>query len=342
MLEEVQSYWQELTPEAQSWVQTGGWLFVVLLGGHFLGSIVTRWLHNKNFDLALRLPGGAPAEHGITPTFFAGMLVRLSVWAGAAWWLLQRNGRTELAGTVGQVISRAWAVAAMLVFVLALGSMLARRLIECFEGTKSADPHLRNGSGAHQRGHVGGAVGACAYFLVLLLALLMSADMFGWPLTRESAQALWQLAQKLFVAGAALAIAYLGASWARDLATADGAATPEKRAGQYTAIAIIAATTVLAVGMMLSSTGVLVGLTSLVVLGLALYLVRGYLPDVAAGLQLRANKIREVWFDGTPWELAEIGFLNSHVSRAGEIHKVQNRRVLEARFRGAPVEAAAR
>ena len=94
--------------------------------------------------------------------------------------------------------------------------------------------------------------------------------------------------------------------------------------------------------MLLSSTGVLVGLTALLVFGLALWLVKGYLPDVSAGLQLRVNKVREVWFDGAAWEVADIGFLSSHVSRAGEVHKVQNRRVFEARFRGAPVEAVAR
>ena len=149
---DVLSYWNQLSPQAQGWVQTGGWLFVVLLGGHFVGSMVARGLRNKNFDLALRLPGAATVggEHGMTPTFFAGMLVRLSIWGAAAWWLAHNNGRVELAGTIGLVISRAWAVAAMLVFVLALGSLLARRLIDCFEGQKSG-AERRNDHAKRQR-----------------------------------------------------------------------------------------------------------------------------------------------------------------------------------------------
>jgi hypothetical protein len=71
-------------------------------------------------------------------------------------------------------------------------------------------------------------------------------------------------------------------------------------------------------------------------------LVRGHLPDVTAGLQLRAHKVREVWFDGVPWEAVEVGLLTTQVGRAGAFSQVQNRLVLEARMHGAPTEAAAR
>ena len=55
----------------------------------------------------------------------------------------------------------------------------------------------------------------------------------------------------------------------------------------------MAATTVLAVAVMLSSAGVLIGLAALAVLGILLWLVRGYVPDVTAGLQLRSHQVRE-------------------------------------------------
>jgi hypothetical protein len=122
----------------------------------------------------------------------------------------------------------------------------------------------------------------------MLLVLLIAADVFDWPLTRSSALALWQLAQQVLIAGAALTIGLLGARWARDLATADAAASPEKRAGQYTALTIIAATTLLAVSVLLASAGLIIGLAALGILGFALWLARGYLPDITAGLQLRA------------------------------------------------------
>jgi hypothetical protein len=40
--------------------------------------------------------------------------------------------------------------------------------------------------------------------------------------------------------------------------------------------------------------------------------------------------------------VAEVGFLNTQVGRAGEIHTVQNRLALEARYNGAPHEVPAR
>jgi hypothetical protein len=59
-------------------------------------------------------------------------------------------------------------------------------------------------------------------------------------------------------------------------------------------------------------------------------------------LQLRAHKVREVWFDGEAWQVAEVGFLTTQVGRGGDFCRLQNRRVLEARMHGAPAETAPR
>jgi hypothetical protein len=305
--------------------------------------MVARALRARDFDAALRVAGssppGAEAGRGFTPTLVAGLLVRLTVWAAAGWWLAHKHGRVEIANTLGLVISRTWAVAAVLVAALALGSLLARRLVECLQGLPGTDPVApsRNGAAAPQRG-VAGAAGAVVYVLALLLVLLMAADMFNWPLTRSSAQALWQFAQHLLIAGAALLIGCLGARWARDLMTPE-AASPEKRAGQYTALTIVAATTVLAVVVLLSASGVLIGLAALALFGGLLWVGRGHLPDIAAGLQLRAQKVREVWLDGEAWQVAEVGFLTTQVGRRGEFHPLPNRQVLDARLHAAPPQA---
>jgi hypothetical protein len=347
--DELLSWWQnlEVTPEMTALVQAGGFLLVVFLGGNVLGSMVARRLRNRNFDAALRLPGSSAAaadpEHSINPTWVAGMLVRATVWALGVWWLAHKSGRVELAGTIGLIVSRTWAVAGLLVAVLGLGTLMAQRLIDCLDGPapKPEGLALRNGHGSSHRS-VGGAVGAGAYVMIVLLVLLMAADLFDWPLTRSSAQALWQLAQNLLLAGAAMLIGYAGACWAREMVTSDGAASPEKRAGQYTALALVGATTILAVGVLLSGGRALLGLMVIAVVGFGLWLVRDYLPDVAAGVRLRANKSREVWFDGSPWQIAEVGFLSSQVSRAGEIHRMQNRVVLNASSHGAQRELVER
>jgi hypothetical protein len=345
-LEDVKNWWQNLAPEIQTAIQQGSLVLVALLGGHILGGIVTRALRAKNFDAALRLPSSSPpspgTEHGFTPSSIAGTMVRLTVWAVAGWWLARQHGRADIASLIGVVINRVWALAAVLVPTLAMGSLLANRLIDSLHGLPKLGPEpSRNGSGSTHKA-AAGLVGAGAYVLSLLLVLLVAADMFDWPLTRSSTLALWQLAQHLLVAAAALFIGCLGARWARELGAPDGSASPEKRAGQYTALGVMATTTLLAVTVLLASTGVIVSLTVLVGLGVGLWLVRGHLPDVAAGLQLRANKLREVQFEGESWQVVEVGLLTTQVGRAGEICRVQNRLVLQARMRGAPLEAVAR
>jgi hypothetical protein len=344
MLDDLLTRWQNLNPETQAAVQTIGTMVVALLGGQVVGAMVARGLRARNFDAALRLPGSTPAAgeevHGFTPTLVAGLLVRLTVWAGAAWWMAGRAGRLELADTLGRIIGRTWALAAVLVATLSLGGLLSRRLIECLQGTaKTAqEGGTFRSAGGVPRGRLAGVAGAAAYGLVVLLALLVMADIFDWPLTRSSALALWDFAQHLFVAGAALLIGGLGARWARDQVTAGGT-SPEQRAGQYTALGIISATTLLAVAVLLSSAGLLIGLAALGILGAGLWLVRGYLPDAVAGLQLRTHNVREVYFDGVAWQVSEIGFLSTSICRSGEFCRMQNRAVLDAVMHAAPAAA---
>jgi hypothetical protein len=300
--------------------------------------MVARALRVRDFNTTLRLPGvspgGAETDLGITPSLLAGLLVRVTVWAGALCWLAQRHGRSDVAAAVWLLIGRTWAVATVLVCALALGRQAAQRLIACLP---KPGPE-----GSSSRWNPAGAVGAAVYIVVVLLVLLIAADLFDWPLTRSSALALWQLAQHLLIACAALFIGCLGARWAQDFVTPEAAMSPEKRAGQYTALGVMAATTILAVAVLLSSAGVLIGLAALAILGLLLWLVRGYLPDFIAGLQLRTHGVREAWFDGVSWQLAEIGLLSTQLSRAGQFCSVQNRLVLEARLHGVPAQAETR
>jgi hypothetical protein len=346
MLNELQNWWQNTTPEMQATLRFGGIVLAALLGGQLAGMIVARVLRARNFDLALRLPrsssADADADNGFTPTFVAGMLVRLTIWAGAASWLAREHGRPELADTLGLIIKRTWALTTVLTASLLLGSTLARRLMACLSGgAHGGSTQARSGSsGAHW--NVAGAVGAGVYALSVLLVLLIAADWFDWPLTRSSAQALWQFAQHLLVACAALFIGCLGAGWARELAAVEGTASPEKRAGHYTALLIVAVATVLAVTVLLSSAGVLIGLAALVVLGLLVWMARGYFPDIAAGLQLRAHKVSEIVLDGEPWQVSEIGFLTTQVTRRGEFCRLPNRQVLESRLHGTMPHAVQR
>ncbi len=338
MLEELTTWWQNISPETQTLLKDGGVAVAALLGGHFLGVLVTRTLRGWEFDAALRPPGaetGPEANRGFTPTLVAGILVRLTIWVAAAWWLAHRHGQAELAATLSLALRRTWGVAVVLVTALGLGSVLSHRLLECLQALP------KPGAAAAPHRNLAGAVAAGAYVLAVLLVLLIAADSFDWPLTRSAALSLWQFTQHLLAAGAALFVGGLGSRWVREVGTAEGLGAAEKKATHYTSLGIMGGTTVLAVAVLLSGAGVLIGLAALALLGLAAWLLRDYLPDVTAGWQLRSHKAQEVWFEGTPWQVAEVGFLTTQVGRAGEFHKVQNRLVLDALLRGAPSEAAA-
>jgi hypothetical protein len=346
MFDDLQNWWQNALPQIQAAIPDGMVVLGALLGGHVLGGMVSRALRVRNFDAALRLPHSsrAPeAEHGITPTLVAGLLVRLTVWAGAACWVAQEHGRRDAAGVLGLIIHRTWGFAAVLVAALALGSLLAHRLIDCVRAIHHEAGPSRNGTATPWSvSAAAAAAGAGVYTLIVFLVLLTGADLFDWPLTRTSALALWQFAQRLLVAVAGLGIGYLGARWTRDLTLSDGVGPLEKRAGQYASLAIMGATTVLAVSVILSNAGLLLSLAALVVLGVLLWLIRGYLPDFAAGQQLRQRAVKEVWFEQERWQVLDVGLLMTQLTRAGAFSRLRNRRVLEVCMHGAVPETATR
>jgi hypothetical protein len=260
----------------------------------------------------------------------------------AAWWVAQQHGLTELAGTLWVVITRTWGFAALLVVFLALGNMLAHRLTSCLHPEPPAGPATTRFQSSEMAkpvevSHRGlaGAVGAGAYVIVLLLVLLVAADSFDWPLSRGAVSALWQFTHHLLLAVSALFIGCLGARWARDMITPESSKSPEKRFGEYTAAALVATTTILAVGVLLFGAKVLIAVAVIALVGFLAWSVRAYLRDVAAGWHLRAYKVAEVRLDGEqPWQVVETGFLTSLLGRAGEFCRLRNQKVLEICLHG--------
>ena len=332
-LNELQSWWTDLPPETRAYVWDGGVAFAALVGGFIIGRMVARTLRGLNFDAAFDLsgggPGGGPAGRGFTPTRAVGLLVRLTVWAGAVWWFLDKYGRPDLAESLRLIAGRVWALIVLLAGTLVVGGLVSRRVTDLIQNSPTG-PNGPARTGAAPSRNVAGAVGAAVYGLVLLLALLAAADAFDWPLSRTAAAALWQLGQTLLTAGAALLIAYLGARWARELATPTGPVTPELRAGQYVGLALIGGAAIGGVMALLSGRGILIAMLMVLILGGLLWLARGYIPDLMAGLKLRKEKVGQVWIEGTACRVEGVGLLTSEVGQGAETGRVPNRLVLEA------------
>ncbi len=338
---ELQSWWQNLTPEMRGYMMQGALVLGALLGGHLLGSLVSRSLRARRFDSLFRVSPPPPDfmedGRGITATMLAGNLVRLTAWGGAGWWLAREHGQTELAATLVQVARQTWTVTGVLAAALAIAGLLSRRVIECLEGFMPAAPGTGARTGTPSRG-LAGAVGAGIYGLVLLLTLLAITDTFDLALTRNAAVSLWQLALNLLIAGAALLIGVLGARWARALTTPQSSA-PAERTGQYTALGIMAGSTALAVALLLFTAGLRVGIAAVAIAAIVLFFAQGHFADLIAGLKLRKDRVSTVWKDGVAWQVSRIGLLHSEVGRGGDYFKVQNRNLLQAFDQGSP-EAA--
>ena len=338
MLDELQTWWQNTTPESRTSLQTACLVAAALLGGHFLGAMLALALRQelRRGPPSARLfafgGAGGAWHYSNACRRLIGSADRLG---GGCLVVCPQSGPLRTRPHPGTGHQTDLVLAAVLTASLALGGLLARRLIDCLHSLpRTTAPVLpsRNG-GAGPRWDVAGAVGAGVYVLVVLLVLLMAADLFDWPLTRTSALALWQLAQHLLIALAALTIGCLGAGWANDVVTADVAASPEKRAGQYTALGIVAATTVLAVAVLLSTPACSLVFPPSPSSDSCSGWVRGYLPDITAWIAANPQRPRGLVRRGSVANIRSgIRFLSA--GPRGEFFRMQNRVILEARLHG--------
>src|SRR5437870_4692733 len=118
MFDELISLWQDTPPEIQTALQAASVVLLALVSGHFLAAVAMRTLRAHNFDAVLRLPlspAAAEAEERFTPTVVAGHLVRLTAWTLGVWWLAHHFGWPDVATRLALIISRTWALAAVLV-----------------------------------------------------------------------------------------------------------------------------------------------------------------------------------------------------------------------------------
>jgi hypothetical protein len=333
MFDNFLSWWQNIDPETRALVWDGAVVVGALVGGYIVGVVSARVLRAWRFDTVFRVSAPAPdyLEDGrrVTPSMLVGLLVRLSIWAGAAWWLTRKHGQLEVANTIAVIVARTWAVGGIVSAALAIAGLFSRRVIECFEGTLSATPATTNRVAATPRQGLAGAVGAGVYGLVLLITLLAVVDRFDLPLARDAAAGLWQLALHLLVVGAAVAVGVIGARWAREFSAPQKGAGSADHVGQYTALGITAGTTALGVALLLFSSGLKIGMAALALASIGLYFGWGHLPDLIAGLKLRRHNVGTIMKDGMAFQVARVGLFRSDVGREGEYFKVQNRQLLE-------------
>jgi hypothetical protein len=340
----LQAWWQSLTPDSQALLRDGAVLLGAFLAGQVLGRVVGQKLQATNFDASLRVPWSQPStgelteSQTLTPTRMVGGLVRWTVWGAAVWWVAHQHGWAGPARALELIAGRVWVLAVVLVLALYLGRFVAEQLIDFLKSApleKKLEEWSPRAAGPEQRASVVVLAGAVVYGVAAGLVLLIAADLLGWTMTGAAVAAVWHLALLLLTGGAALLIGWLGAHWARALATPDVAtASPPALASYYTALGILVGTTLLAVTLLAGSSQPLAGLVLVLLLALVLWPLREHVRDVWAGILLKSQKVQQVRIDGEWCQLYSVGLLVSQLTRGEERLTRRNRLVLEAYLQG--------
>src|SRR6185369_8070674 len=120
----------------------------------------------------------------------------------------------------------------------------------------------------------------------------------GWALAGSAVAAAWLLLLHAVTAGTALLIGWLGYLCARSLTSAGiEAAPPPARAAHFTALGILAGTTLLAIALLGTALPGLVGVVLVLLLAFVFWPLHGYVSDVWAGLLLKGQKVQQVRLD---------------------------------------------
>lgn len=340
----LQAWWLDLTPGTRVFLRGVAVLFGAFLVGQIVGRKSYRRLREAGFDAALRPPwlpsAGRPGTSSITPAGLVSGLARCTVWGFGVWWLAAEHGGHTLARTLEWAAGRLWSLSAVLLVALYLARFLAGQLIDLLQNSRlneKLDAWLPRASGDREPRASGGAVltGMAAYGLVFFLVLLIAADLFGWPLTGSVLAATWSLLLHAVTAAIALLIGWVGYRWVRGLTmTESEAASPLARASHYVALGILAGTTLLAIALLASTLQGVVGVGILVFVAFVLWPLRGYVPDVWAGVLLKGQKVEDVRLEGELTRIGEVGLLTTRLQRQEEQVSLRNRLVLEAHLQG--------
>jgi hypothetical protein len=305
-----------------------------------------RRLRAHRFDASLRapwLPATGLAVMPFTPTALVSALVRCTAWGAGVWWLATTHGWVRAADGLEWAAGRVWALAAVLMAALCVGRFLAGQVIDFLQSpplSDKLDGWLPRAGGLREPreprvSSVAALAGTAVYGVVFLLLLLIAADLYGWALTGSAMAAAWLFLLHVASAATALGIGWLGYRWARSLASpALETATPFVRAAHYTALGILAGTTLLAIAL-LATLHAVAGVAIVLLLAFVLWPLRGYVADMWAGMLLKGQNVQQVHLDGQLSAVSEVGLLTTRLQRQDEQLSRRNGLVLSAHLQDA-------
>jgi hypothetical protein len=346
----AQESWQALIPEAQVGLRAAGVFAAALVAARAAGWLARHRLRAAHFDAVFRRPWSSPpagrpdphAPTSPTPTGLVTGLVRLTVWAGGLWALAYLHGWTNLAHQIEWVAGRVWALAAAVVAALYLSRLFTAALVEVVRATPLRDKldGWQQPTAGGREARVGGPVvvaGLVADGVMVVLVLLVAADLTGLTLVGGALAAAWHVVLRLFIAGVALLIGWLGARAVRAQSAADAApASSPAGFGSYAATIVTGGAALLAILLLAGDFPTYIGLVLLILVGMLAWPARRWLPDVYAGVLLRGQQVKEVKIDGGTYPVGVVGLLQTQLTYPDGVQTRPNRVVLDAHLGNPP------
>lgn len=334
-LTEVGKWWQGLTTSQREVLIVATVIVGALIVGKIAGTIVKSLVKSFGLDEVLRFPlAQKPSRANKTPSDAVGYLCVLTVWAGFAWWLMVRHQLTDIANAIRFALGRVWILAVIVGLSVGFANWLIKLLLDFLRGQAARE--LTEKFSLQMREHFSEAiVRACAllvYAFLLLLALTVTADLFGMATTASAIKLLWELSLKLIIAAIALGVGWLGIQWLEKwVKFAEVEQSPFNLISFLVRSGVVGASLLLVLILLTGSQSVLIALLLVAVLAFFLAPLREYIPDIWSGWMLKLHNVREVEINGEPMKLERIGMLASELKADSveSVKVVKNHKILQ-------------
>ncbi|MBF0500149.1 MAG: hypothetical protein HQM09_08450 [Candidatus Riflebacteria bacterium] len=262
-----------------------------------------------------------------------------SVWLMGACWIANVHENKEVSNMIFMTLGRLWVIAVLAGLTLSCGNLLAKGIMGIIRNSylkENIDALTISGSfrGESFSDSIAKAIGAIIYCFVFMLVFLSFAETFHLTSTLAAMTTIWSLGIRLFSAGMAVFIGFLGVTCAVYTREQDSGVNAVSPVQNHARTIIIVVTTILAIDLISSASSTILWFTVMILLAVFLLPLKENIFDFFAGLFLSSYQVKQVQMNGMLFTIDKIGVLNcSIIDEEGVVLTAPNRTVFIAHFR---------
>ncbi|MHC4878456.1 MAG: hypothetical protein ACYTGL_18570 [Planctomycetota bacterium] len=339
--------------------------FASLVLGFMCGRSLSRRLQDSEFDALFVFPWAQPRKKTVAESAATdstgeaedvslsstiGLALRFTVWLGGAALLAYLHGQTAIYDWTVAAILKLWSVAVLVL----LGLWIARQITQAVIGLMNQpgprekvaswlDSSQDSAADVDPEG-VHRVVGILTYAVVMSPLVVAGIELAGSSATATAVLRVWELLFRLATGLGALFIGWIGVSFLKVLRIQSD---QQPRRLEQTLVFAVTILALLIVGDGLSILGAFFesggssagGVLALVAGLIALVLLFRFREDVAdawAGIVLRNQQTKRIYFDGEVARIRRINFVTSLLELGEQEFTLRNTEVLKATRDGVP------